>query len=236
MQPVNKVMEGRPHIVDMIKNREISLIVNTVEEDRRSIQDSWSIRNSALQNRITYYTTHRGRARRLRRHAAPGGAARLRHPVPPREHCHCMSKIPITLAGAELLRAELHKLKTVERPTVITAIAEARAQGDISENAEYEAARERQGFIEGRIIELEAKLANAQIIDPALLDDDGRVVFGSTVELMDTGGNGDRDLPDRRRGRGRPQAREDLLLVARSRRPSSGSTRATSPRSGRRVG
>ena len=97
-----------------------------------------------------------------------------------------MSKIPITLIGAELLRNELHKLKSVERHAVITAIAEARAHGDITENAEYEAARERQGFIEGRIIELEAKLANAQIIDPALLDDDGRVVFGSTVELMDT--------------------------------------------------
>src|SRR5207253_5606909 len=99
-----------------------------------------------------------------------------------------MNKIPITLNGADLLRTELHKLKSVERPAVITAIAEARAQGDITENAEYEAARERQGFIEGRIIELEAKLGNAQIIDPKLLDDDGRVVFGSTVELMDTAG------------------------------------------------
>jgi len=97
-----------------------------------------------------------------------------------------MSKIPITMYGAELLRAELHKLKTVERPAVITAIAEARSHGDITENAEYEAARERQGFIEGRINELETKLANAQLIDPKLLDDDGRVVFGSTVELMDT--------------------------------------------------
>jgi len=97
-----------------------------------------------------------------------------------------MNKIPITTTGAELLRAELHKLKTVERPAVITAIAEARAQGDITENAEYEAARERQGFIEGRIIELEAKLSNAQVIDPKLLDDDGRVVFGTTVELMDS--------------------------------------------------
>ncbi|MEO7741700.1 MAG: transcription elongation factor GreA [Usitatibacter sp.] len=96
-----------------------------------------------------------------------------------------MAKIPITTNGAEMLRAELHKLKTVERPAVITAIAEARAQGDITENAEYEAARERQGFIEGRIIELEAKLSNAQIIDPQLLDDDDRVVFGSTVELID---------------------------------------------------
>ena len=99
-----------------------------------------------------------------------------------------MNKIPITLHGAELLRAELHRLKTSDRPNVITAIAEARAQGDISENAEYEAARERQGFIEGRIIELESKLANAQIIDPSLLDDDGRVVFGTTVELTDTEG------------------------------------------------
>ena len=100
-----------------------------------------------------------------------------------------MSKIPITIVGADLLRTELHKLKTVERPAVITAIAEARQQGDITENAEYEAARERQGFIEGRIIELEGKLANAQVIDPALLDDDDRVVFGSTVELLDTASN-----------------------------------------------
>ena len=97
-----------------------------------------------------------------------------------------VSKIPLTIVGAEMLRAELHKLKTVERPAVITAIAEARAQGDISENAEYEAAREKQSFIEGRIIELESKLSNAQIIDPTLLDDDDRVVFGSTVELIDT--------------------------------------------------
>ncbi len=97
-----------------------------------------------------------------------------------------MPKIPITTKGAELLRAELHKLKTVERPAVITAIAEARAQGDISENAEYESARDKQSFIEGRIIELEGKLSNAQIIEPTLLDDDDRVVFGSTVELIDT--------------------------------------------------
>jgi transcription elongation factor GreA len=99
-----------------------------------------------------------------------------------------MNKIPITMIGAELLRNELHKLKTVDRHAVIAAIAEARAHGDITENAEYEAARERQGFIEGRIIEVEAKLSNCQIIDPALLDDDGRVVFASTVELIDTSG------------------------------------------------
>ncbi len=99
-----------------------------------------------------------------------------------------MSTIPVTSNGAELLRQELHRLKTVDRPNVITAIAEARAQGDLSENAEYDAARERQGFIEGRIMELESKLSNAQIIDPKLLDDDGRVVFGATVELADTEG------------------------------------------------
>ncbi|HMN83471.1 MAG TPA: transcription elongation factor GreA [Burkholderiaceae bacterium] len=93
--------------------------------------------------------------------------------------------IPLTRRGAELLKEELARLKTIERPAVINAIAEARAQGDLSENAEYDAARERQGFIEGRIAELESKLANAQIIDPALLDADGRVVFGSTVDLED---------------------------------------------------
>jgi transcription elongation factor GreA len=97
-----------------------------------------------------------------------------------------MGKIPITVAGAEQLKSELHRLKTVERPAVITAIAEARAHGDISENAEYDAAREKQGFIEGRILELEGKLANAQVIDPSLLEDDGRVVFGTTVELRET--------------------------------------------------
>ncbi|HMM51134.1 MAG: transcription elongation factor GreA [Lautropia sp.] len=96
-----------------------------------------------------------------------------------------MATIPLTRRGAELLREELQRLKSVERPAVINAIAEARAHGDLSENAEYAAARERQGFVEGRIAELEAKLANAQVIDPALLDADGRVVFGATVTLED---------------------------------------------------
>ena len=96
-----------------------------------------------------------------------------------------MSKIPLTIHGAELLRAELHRLKTVDRPTVIAAIAEARSHGDLSENAEYDAAKERQGFIEGRIKEVEGKLGHAQIIDPKLLDADGRVVFGATVDLED---------------------------------------------------
>lgn len=94
-----------------------------------------------------------------------------------------MSTIPLTKFGAELLKEELHRLKTVERHQVITAIAEARAQGDLSENAEYDAAKEKQSFIEGRIAELEGKLSAAQIIDPAELDADGRVVFGATVDL-----------------------------------------------------
>ena len=96
-----------------------------------------------------------------------------------------MNKTPLTIAGAEKLRAELQHLKSVERPNVIAAIAEARSHGDLSENAEYEAAKDRQGFIEGRIMEVESKLANAQIIDPTLLDADGRCVFGATVELED---------------------------------------------------
>jgi transcription elongation factor GreA len=96
-----------------------------------------------------------------------------------------MSKVPLTLTGAELLRQELHNLKTVERPSVIAAIAEARSHGDLSENAEYDAAKERQSFVEGRIAEVEGKLANAQIIDPKLLDADGRCVFAATVELED---------------------------------------------------
>jgi transcription elongation factor GreA len=99
-----------------------------------------------------------------------------------------MAKTPITSRGAQLLRAELQRLKTIERPNVISAIAEARAHGDLSENAEYDAARERQGFIEGRISEIEAKLANAQVIDPKLLDADGRCVFGATIELQEEGG------------------------------------------------
>ena len=94
-----------------------------------------------------------------------------------------MATIPITKRGAEKLKAELHRLKTVDRPGVINAIAEARAQGDLSENAEYEAAKDRQGFIEGRIRELEGKLPAAQVIDPAQLDAGGKVVFGATVEL-----------------------------------------------------
>ena len=96
-----------------------------------------------------------------------------------------MATIPITKRGAQKLKTELHRLKTIDRPWVINAIAEARAQGDLSENAEYDAAKDRQGFIEGRIQEIEGKMSAAQIIDPAELDAGGKVVFGATVELED---------------------------------------------------
>jgi len=96
-----------------------------------------------------------------------------------------VSKVPMTVAGAGKLKAELQRLKSVERPAVIQAIADARSHGDLSENADYDAARERQGFIEGRIAEIEHKLAGAQVIDPASIEADGRVVFGAIVEIED---------------------------------------------------
>ncbi|MEO8136252.1 MAG: transcription elongation factor GreA [Betaproteobacteria bacterium] len=99
-----------------------------------------------------------------------------------------MGKVPMTVAGAARLKVELQQLKSVERPSVIQAIAEARSNGDLSENADYEAAKERQAFIEGRIAEVETKLANAQVINPAEVNADGRIVFGATVELEDREG------------------------------------------------
>ncbi|MDX9951334.1 MAG: transcription elongation factor GreA [Methylophilaceae bacterium] len=101
-----------------------------------------------------------------------------------------MNQIPITIRGAELLKEELQRLRSVDRPQIIQAIAEARAQGDLSENAEYESAKERQSFIEGRIAEIEAKLSNAQIIDPLTLNAEGRCVFGATVEVEDLDNGG----------------------------------------------
>lgn len=96
-----------------------------------------------------------------------------------------VNQIPVTIKGAELMKAELLRLRSIDRPAVIQAIAEARAQGDLSENAEYEAAKEKQSFIEGRIAELESKLSNLQVIDPKTLNADGRVVFGATVNMED---------------------------------------------------
>jgi len=114
----------------------------------------------------------------------PGALRALRRLIPDT----AMSTIPLTTVGAELLRRELHRLKTVERPSAITAIAEARTHGDLSENAEYDAAKERQSFIEGRIKEIESKLGNAQVIDPKQVDAEGRCVFGATVDLEETRG------------------------------------------------
>ncbi len=96
-----------------------------------------------------------------------------------------MNKVPLTVRGAERMRVELHDLKTVQRPAIIAAIAEARAHGDLSENAEYHAAKERQSFIEGRIADLDGKISNSEIIDPTTLDADGRCVFAATVDLED---------------------------------------------------
>ena len=99
-----------------------------------------------------------------------------------------MSKIPITITGAEQLRAELHELKTVRRPAIVTAIAEARSHGDLSENAEYHAAKEQQGFVEGRIADFESRLSSAQVINPLTVNANGRVVFGATLDLLDEHG------------------------------------------------
>jgi transcription elongation factor GreA len=112
---------------------------------------------------------------------SPGNAGALFF----QEWLHDMPGIPITARGAEKLKAELQRLKAVERPAIIQAIKDAREKGDLSENAEYDAARERQGFVEGRILELEGKLGSLQIIDPATVDAAGRIVFGATVELED---------------------------------------------------
>jgi transcription elongation factor GreA len=101
-----------------------------------------------------------------------------------------MNQIPVTVNGAELLKLELHRLRSVDRPAVIEAISEARAQGDLSENAEYEAAKEKQSFIEGRIAEIEGKLSNAMVIDPKTLNGEGRCVFGATIDVEDLD-NGD---------------------------------------------
>ena len=187
---VNKVREGRPHIVDMIKNDEIDLIVNTTE-GKQAIRESNSIRREAVHRRVTYYTTlaagpghlRGARSHRRGRGEPPAGPARRGRAG--------MKRVPMTLRGAEALRAELKRLKSQDRPNVIKAIAEARGHGDLSENAEYHAAREQQGFIEGRIKEIEGKLANAEVIEPGKLPNTGKVIFGALVELEDQD-NGER--------------------------------------------
>ena len=159
------MIEGRPHIVDLIKNGEIAYIVNTTE-GKQAIADSFSIRREALQQRVTYSTTIAGAKRaaafaRIPRHrpglGAAGTAQGTRLATSTRNTSGDGMRAPLTLKGAQRLRAELDELKSVKRPAVIQAIAEARAHGDLKENAEYHAAREQQGFIEGRIKQLEAR-------------------------------------------------------------------------------
>ncbi|MDH5693683.1 MAG: transcription elongation factor GreA [Gammaproteobacteria bacterium] len=123
-----------------------------------------------------------------------------------------MNKVPLTVRGAEKLRAELKKLKSVDRPRVVAAIAEARAHGDLKENAEYHAAKEQQGFIEGRIRDIEGKLSNAQIIDVKALDLHGKVVFGATVDLLDP--SSDEEVTYKIVGEDEADIKEGLLSVS----------------------
>ena len=179
----NKVREGRPHIVDMIKNDEFAMIVNTTE-GKTAIRESNSIRREAVHKRVTYYTTLAGALATCEAldHLDAVEVNRLQDL---HKEAQVMKRTPMTLRGAEALRNELKRLKGEDRPRVIKAIAEARSHGDLSENAEYHAAREQQGFIEGRIGEIEAKLSTAEVIDTASLTNTGKVIFGATVDLED---------------------------------------------------
>jgi carbamoyl-phosphate synthase large subunit len=198
VETVNKVQEGRPHIVDHIKNGAVCLVVNTVGSKSSQV-DSASIRREALQHGLPYFTTMPGaRAAVMGIEAIMRSGLTIRslqeYQNPPPDpsslkgegkgRCGGSMPTPITKKGYEALKAELERLRKVERPKVIEAIAEARSHGDLSENAEYEAAKERQGFIESRINELERKLADARIIDTAGLASE-TVVFGATVVLVD---------------------------------------------------
>ena len=200
--PVNKVAEGRPHIVDMIKNDEIALVVNTVEEKRS--RDPGQLRDpprsaAATSCRPTRRSPARAPRRSACRHARadavfdPGAARALYRSLDrgasPSAVIRTMTadeqRFRMTVKAPKRLKAELQRLKTVERPPVIQAIAEARSHGDLSENADYDAAKERQGFIEGRIAESRASSPTRRSSIRRMIDADGRFVFGATVELED---------------------------------------------------
>ena len=180
---VNKVREGRPHIVDMIKNDEINLIVNTTE-GKQAIRESQSIRREAVHRKVTYYTTIAA-ARATCDALDHLNEVEVNRLQDLHQEARGVKRAPITSQGAERLRGELKRLKAEDRPNIIKAIAEARSHGDLSENAEYHAAREQQSFIEGRINEIETRLANAEVIDVTKLPANQRIVFGATVDLED---------------------------------------------------
>ena len=161
---VNKVQEGRPHVVDMLKNGEIDMIVNTTH-GRQAIADSYAIRRTALQYRVPYFTTIAGARALVEAIRAPDATA-VRAMQTLHAEGGAVNRRPLTKSGAQKLRDELQVLKTEARPKIIQAIAEARAHGDLRENAEYHAAKEQQGFIEGRIAQIGEWLGSAEIIDP----------------------------------------------------------------------
>jgi hypothetical protein len=211
--------EGRPHIVDMIKNGEIALIVNTVEEKRRrSPTRAPSAPGAGAARHAVHH--HRGRGRAacagMRHDGRTGnlfaaGAARRT-----RNFRH--EQVPITKRGAEMLRQELQRLKTVDRPNVIAAIAEARAHGDLSENAEYDAAKERQSFIEGRIRRSRASWATRRSSIPRCSMPTA-AASSAPPSTWKTGERRQGHLPDRRRRRGRPEEEQDLHQLADRARP-----------------
>ena len=207
---VNKVLEGRPHCVDAIQSGEVQLVINTASGSQ-SVADSFDIRRSALLRRRAALHDHRrrhgprctrlppsrpgrlkwrrfsrifiDRSERARRPGASrrrGSASLPENPRGPPS----LQKFPMTAPGLQRLEEELRHLKSVERPSIIRAIAEARSHGDLSENAEYHAARERQSFIEGRVIELEEIVSAAEVIDPSTLSGD-HIKFGAHITLVD---------------------------------------------------
>ena len=205
--------EGRPHIVDMIKNDEIDLIVNTTE-GKQAIRESNSIRREAVHHEVTYYTTLAARARDLRGARPRRRRRRESSAGPARGGCRHEANTHDAARRRGAARRASRRLKSEARPNVIKAIAEARAHGDLSENAEYHAAREQQGFIEGRIREIEAKLGNAEIIDHrAQRERQGRVRLDGRARRRRTDGTGPRyqivgeDEADIRAGRCRSPRR-----------------------------
>ena len=178
---VNKVSEGSPHIVDAIKNDEISLIINSTD-DSQGLEDASVIRCQALIHKIPCTTTVAAAFAMLDGLMSSKQARSSIFTI--YSQIIFMDTIPITVSGAKALEVELLRLKDEERPRIVSDIATAREHGDLKENAEYHAAKEEQGFIEGRIQDIGSKLSRLQVIDVRQLNQDGRCVFGTTVKLL----------------------------------------------------